>query len=626
MHKDNKTLVVYKNLLRTWKLLGKEKPSFFVVGGLSAIVGELGPYLTIWISAQIINELAGGRNIDQLLKYVCMQLTIMAVLALLSGGLTRWCNYLDSCIRYINRKIFLEKYFSLDYEDIDNIEVREKLANITNAGFYGYGFQPAINYYKRLISIVTKIVGGIVLSIGLFTQMATNSDYKFLNSPIVVVGIIISCILITWLASKFSALEEKFQRTTFAEMDESNKIYSFWKFSLTEQRHRAIDNRMYNQSTLGRQITSTDNCFGPQGVFAKNYRGKVGISLSLASALTTMLTGITYLFVCLKAWAGAFGIGSCTQYISSITKFVMGLTDLTVLITEINTNNVFLEKSFEFLDIPNKMYQGSLTTEKRNDKKYDVEFKNVSFKYPGSDKWVLKNVNIKFQIGKRLAIVGMNGSGKTTFIKLLCRLYDPTEGEILLNGINIKKYRYDEYINIFSVVFQDYKLFSLKLGENISGSKIVDKAKAHESLLDAGFDNYKSVFSEDFETYLYKNVAENGVEISGGEAQKIAIARALYKDASFLILDEPTAALDPITEASIYEKLNDIIGDKTAVYISHRLSSCKFCDEVIVFHDGTIIQQGSHEELVTDASGKYYELWTAQAQYYSDDEKIALIS
>ena len=227
-------------------------------------------------------------------------------------------------------------------------------------------------------------------------------------------------------------------------------------------------------------------------------------------------------------------------------------------------------------------------------------------------------MSLKFKVGSRLAIVGENGSGKTTFIKLLCRLYDPQEGQILLNGIDIRKYRYDDYMNIFSVVFQDFKLLSQPLGNNVAGCLNYDEDRVRQALIDAGFGDRLATMPDGLHTQLYKDFTENGVEVSGGEAQKIAIARALYKDAPFIILDEPTAALDPIAESEIYSKFNDIAGDKTAIYISHRLSSCKFCDEIVVFDAGRIIQQGAHASLVADENGKYYELWHAQAQYYTE--------
>ena len=250
-------------------------------------------------------------------------------------------------------------------------------------------------------------------------------------------------------------------------------------------------------------------------------------------------------------------------------------------------------------------------------KKYDIEFRNVSFKYAGSENYALKNINLTFNVGERLAVVGMNGSGKTTFIKLMCRLYDPTEGEIYMNDFNVRKYDYRQYLDLFSVVFQDYSLLALPLGNNVSSAATWDAEKAQRCLREIGFGERYDDMPKGLETPLYKNFDNEGVNVSGGEAQKIALARALYKDAPFIILDEPTAALDPIAEAEIYAKFDEIVGDKTAIYISHRLSSCRFCDKIAVFDHGEIVQVGSHEELLADENSKYYELWTAQAQYYT---------
>lgn len=346
--------------------------------------------------------------------------------------------------------------------------------------------------------------------------------------------------------------------------------------------------------------------------------GPLGLYKAAAEAVTRILNGVVYLFVCLKALGGAFGIGSVTQYVSAVTTFSGNAALLLSTVSHMRANAEFLKAIYTFLDIPNSMYQGSLTTEKRSDRQYDVEFRDVSFRYPGSDIWALRHVNMRFKVGKRLAIVGENGSGKTTFIKLLCRLYDPQEGQILLNGIDIRKYRYDDYMGIFSVVFQDFQLICQPLGANVAGSMEYDRDRARKALIDAGFADRLAAMEKGLDTMLYKNLSEDGVEVSGGEAQKIAIARALYKDAPFIILDEPTAALDPIAEAEIYSKFDEIAGNKTAIYISHRLSSCKFCDEIAVFHEGAVIQQGSHAELLADRGGKYYALWNAQAQYYTE--------
>jgi ATP-binding cassette subfamily B protein len=247
-----------------------------------------------------------------------------------------------------------------------------------------------------------------------------------------------------------------------------------------------------------------------------------------------------------------------------------------------------------------------------------IEFDDVSFKYPGADTYALQNVSLRFKPGMRLAVVGMNGSGKTTMVKLLCRLYRPSGGAIRLNGEDIGNYDYSGYLRLFNVVFQDFKLFSLSVGANVAVSEDYDGEKAKNALSAAGFGEKLDSLEKGLATMLGKDCDKGGTELSGGEEQKVAIARAICRDSPFVVFDEPTAALDPISEYEVYTKLNEIVGGKTAVFISHRLSSCRFCDDVAVFHEGRIIQYGGHEELLADAAGKYYELWNAQARHYAD--------
>ena len=337
--------------------------------------------------------------------------------------------------------------------------------------------------------------------------------------------------------------------------------------------------------------------------------------------LNTALAGVSsiyaYLLVLLKVMAGAVSIGSFTQYVGALAAFQNDISRILYSSMRVRRMVNYLGHFLDFLALKST-HTGTIPTEKRQDHVYEIEFHHVSFAYPGSTEPVLKDLSCKLTLKHKMAVVGLNGAGKTTFIKLLCRLYDPQEGQILLNGIDIRKYRYDDYMGIFSVVFQDFQLICQPLGNNVAGSMEYDRDRARKALIDAGFADRLAAMEKGLDTMLYKNLSEDGVEVSGGEAQKIAIARALYKDAPFIILDEPTAALDPIAEAEIYSKFDEIAGNKTAIYISHRLSSCKFCDEIAVFHEGAVIQQGSHAELLADRGGKYYALWNAQAQYYTE--------
>ena len=466
---------------------------------------------------------------------------------------------------------------------------------------------------------VCGILGAIILTVSLFTTPVPESAGTFvvLNHPVFLVGLIAVMIIVTVIGPVCNNIANAAYAELAEEARLGNRIFAAFGF-MGSDHSKAMDVRMYKQHEIAKYYMEKENRFGIGSAFAKLLCGKIGVMNAFARATSAIFTGLIYMFVCLKAWAGAFGVGSITQYVSAVTALSRNVASLVEALGDMRCNAAFLQTTYQFLDIPNSMYQGSLTTEKRRDRQYEVEFRDVSFKYPGSELWALRHVSMKFKVGNRLAVVGENGSGKTTFIKLLCRLYDPQEGQILLNGIDIRKYNYRDYMNVFSVVFQDFQLVSQPLGANVAGSMEYDREKVEKCLIDAGFGERLENLPEGLDTYLYKDFAEDGVDVSGGEAQKIAIARALYKDAPFIILDEPTAALDPIAEAEIYSKFNDIAGDKTAIYISHRLSSCKFCDEIAVFHEGAVIQQGSHEELVEDENGKYYELWHAQAQYYTE--------
>lgn len=253
--------------------------------------------------------------------------------------------------------------------------------------------------------------------------------------------------------------------------------------------------------------------------------------------------------------------------------------------------------------------------------KYEFVFENVSFKYPKAEKYALKNLNLKLSSGERLAVVGLNGAGKSTFIKLLLGLYEPTEGRILLNGTDIREYDKDSYYSLFAPVFQEVYLFAFPLAENVSMDtpENTDEEKATDCLNKAGLEEKLNELPKGIHTELLKVIDDEGIDFSGGEKQKLALARALYKDAPVVVLDEPTAALDALAEYKLYQNFDSMIGDKTAVYISHRLSSTRFCKHVAMFVDGEMAEYGTHESLLA-LNGAYAEMFKVQAQYYVEEE------
>ena len=605
---------------RALKLFYKRYPQMILSRLISVVWNSLTPYVSIYLSALVIDELAGSRNVERLQLLVLITLASAAVIALGTALLKKWTEAQSAGMWFKVENILSEKMLDMDYVSLDETHTAELLSTIRqNMNGGGWGLYRVVVAYEELCSSILTILGGISLTVSLFVSRVPNGAgaLSALNNPLVVLAVIAVMLAVTFIAPVLNNKSGSYYAKHADSHNLGNRLFSFFGW-LGYYSELAPDVRIYRQDRIcDRHNHNKDDTFCSNGLFARLAWGPMGLFAAAGSAVSVIFTGVVYAFVCLKALAGAFGLGSVTQYVASITKVSGGMSSFVSTLGDMRNNAPFLELTFEFLDIPNNMYQGSLTVEKRNDRKYEVEFRNVSFKYPGSENYALRNVNMKFEIGKRLAVVGMNGSGKTTFIKLLCRLYDPTEGEILLNGIDIRKYNYAEYMNIFSVVFQDFKLFSLTLGENVASGSNIDREKVIDCLNKAGFGGRLAEMPNGIDTYLYTDYEKDGVNVSGGEAQKIAIARALYKDSPFIILDEPTAALDPIAEAEIYGKFDEIAGDKTTIYISHRLSSCKFCDEIAVFHEGAVIQQGTHASLVSDESGKYYELWHAQAQYYT---------
>ena len=252
----------------------------------------------------------------------------------------------------------------------------------------------------------------------------------------------------------------------------------------------------------------------------------------------------------------------------------------------------------------------------------EFRLENVTFRYPGTDANLFEHLNLTIRPGEKVAVVGLNGAGKTTLVKLLCGFYDPDEGRVLLNGTDIREYNRQDYYKLLCAVYQDYSVLDVTVAENVAQQQEnIDMERVNDCLEKAGLKDFVSQLPQGLQTHVGREVYLDGVLFSGGQTQRLMLARALYKDGPILVLDEPTAALDPVAEAEIYSKFNDIAGDKTAIYISHRLSSCKFCDEIAVFHDGAVIQQGTHEQLLADQSGKYFALWHAQAQYYAKEQE-----
>lgn len=593
---------------RALRLYHSYNPKYFPLFFLQTLFRNAAPYFNLWMSAEVVTALYEGRAAREL--YLLAAVTVAGNFLLNIGGavLKRVVDTQVEVLQYNEAAAFNHKVLSLDYDQLENADIRRHRRKIIeNSWINDYGMKTLRGGVETLIHQVINILFSLAL-FGEVAMLIGKTPSRWMEI-LIFAAIVASMAFDVYFRARSARMSAGAHQEMGDVMLEENRTF----FPLFR-----MDSRIYSQSGLKARMR--------EGGIKKHFRifsraANIFIRGHIPVLFFSQLSELsTYMIVCLYCVMGVFPLGSVIKYVGYLERVKGSIGSLLSLKRYMKVNEPFLQTYLDYFDINNRMYQGSLAVEKRSDKKFDIEFRNVSFKYAGQKEYALKNINLKVKVGERLAVVGMNGSGKTTFIKLLCRLYDPAEGEICMNDFNVRKYDYRQYLSLFSVVFQDYTLLSLPLGNNVASAAEWDTAKAERLLKEVGFGERYAQMPGGLETPLYKKFDRDGVNVSGGEAQKIALARALYKDAPFIILDEPTAALDPIAEAEIYSRFDEIVGDKTAIYISHRLSSCRFCDKIAVFDKGEIVQLGTHEELLSDVGGKYYELWNAQAQYYTEKQ------
>jgi ATP-binding cassette subfamily B protein len=371
------------------------------------------------------------------------------------------------------------------------------------------------------------------------------------------------------------------------------RLYSMQKMILSEQ-----SSSKYSVNTVWEHFSKLDALFE-----------------IMAGLLISIVTLVAYSFMGLKALYGLISVGNALAYVGALTILTSAISSLTSSAVGLGLNSDYLQNYFDYLSLPSSLVYGP---EKLDEKvPLSIAFQHVTFTYPKQKDKALDDVSLAIKPNEKLAIVGVNGAGKTTLMKLLCRFYEPDSGTIFVNGKALQSYDEASAYRLYAIVFQDFKLFSFSVLDNVASGPNGDEAKAIDCLKKAGIYDRIEKFPDGIHTILYNENDKNGVEISGGEAQKIAIARALYKDSPLVILDEPTSALDPKSEAEIYEDLGELAKGKTAVFISHRMSSTKFCDDIVVIDKGKIVEEGTHADLMTIENGLYKKMWEAQAQYYN---------
>lgn len=616
MKKDRKIKLNLSSVMAALKTIHKIRKEYIRVLFLNAILQAVRPFLPIVLSAKILDELLGDKDQTTLITLAFILVGLMFITHVLSGYFTK--RYNDETKHLINNYEFelSKKSMKLDYAQIENKETMDLLQYIQEGGHNYMGIWHIAEYLQLGTLAILEIIIAFILILTMFTNgtdVSVTGSLSFIQSPLVFMMLLL--VLLTGILLS-SIIQGKLGETVANSAKGgvgANRIFGYLFFHISYNYANGKDIRLYNaQNLLHEKIMDfvVPNCQDTLDNFVKpNMK-----HFSLLNMVNVLMLVAVYTFIILKAYVGAITVGVIFIQINAIMRLYQSIGSFLKQYNMLKAACDHFKNSIRYFNLPEMKKEGSRQIDSQGD--YVFEFKNVSFKYPSMDTLVLDNVNLTINSGERLAVVGMNGAGKTTMIKLLCRLYDPTDGIITLNGVDIKEYCYKEYINLFSVVFQDFKLFSFGMDQNVAVNENVDLEKLEYCLFNSGLGNVVDELDKHYQVSIGKNFDEDGRDFSGGEEQKLAIARALYKDAPIVVLDEPTAALDPIAEFEVYLKFNTLVKDKAAVFISHRLSSCKFCHNIAVFDKGKIVQLGNHDSLVSDKKGKYHELWFAQAEHY----------
>lgn len=564
---------------------------------LSFAVSTVQPFALLIMPKYILDELAGERRMDVTLRYVALYATVIIFFNIFSLILSHL-----SAVQTLKTAHYISmdnqrKWLFMDYGNLENGQVRDLFARC-----FGQ-----VNPHDFFDSTVLGFIQNAIQLAG-YTYIIASLHPIMIAFIIAVIGVN------TLIGKKLNKIGYEFQPI----------------LSRLSRRYNYVCNNMTN-FTVAKEVRIN----GASTWLRKKYRSETAEfiretkrkqNITLPWQIVTMIvellqTVVIYGYCAYLAISGEITVGSFTVFLGAVTVFAESFSGFVGRFPTLTLLSKYVDdyREFERFALHSGAEREVISGENPTNGKYDIEFVDVSFKYPNTDRFVLSHVNIRIKAGERLSVVGYNGAGKSTFIKLICRLYEPTEGQILVGGVDIATIKLSDYREILSVVFQDYFLFSMTILDNIVLNRDLDSALLDKSIENCGLGDRINMLENGVETELFRAFEYDGTEFSGGEGQKLACARAYYKDAPIVILDEPTASLDPIAETRLYERFDSIIGKKTSIYISHRLASVKFCDTVAVFADGELVEHGTHHELMEN-NGVYAEMFRKQAHYYVSDD------
>ncbi|MGN0140729.1 MAG: ABC transporter ATP-binding protein [Roseburia sp.] len=594
---------LFSNIWFIWRNMVAADRHFLVLIPVGMLCAPLMQYLWTFISKFVIDAITQRQDWHRLLVLMLAFTLVQIVFTMLNTYYysNTWWRYIYTRFCMIREKNL--KVMRIDYEHLENTDVMDcyqKAEEATNNNTEGIeGMMREIANFLTSLSVVAVgliILGTLNLWMVLFLLAVAVLNFLFRDHTNRIAKKRVWDPLATWWRKDW------YMRETTTDFAAAKDIRMFGLKDWICRKYQEL----------------MDTRYGAQKENERLWRnaGFVGAATWLLSEAAV------YAYLIYSVISGSVTIGNFTMYVASFASFSTYISQTLQSVSNLLARSREVDDFRSFLELKaGDETEGGISVPPME--QYEFTFRNVSFRYPKSEKYALKDLNLTVKAGERLAVVGLNGAGKSTFIKLLLRLYEPTEGEILLNGVNVREYNKHAYYKLFAPVFQTVELFAFPLAENVSmqAPDRTEAERAENCLKDAGLAEKLKELPQGVHTEILKVIHDDGVDFSGGEKQKLALARALYKDAPVVILDEPTAALDALAESRLYEDFDKLIGGKTAVYISHRLSSTQFCSHVAMFMDGRLVEYGTHKSLL-EQDGEYAKMFRIQAQYYVEGSEV----